>query len=436
MGALGGLGVVLGLSGCGSGVGPDEGARRHFSDADLKEIYRLSPLGPLPDDSTNRVADDPRAAHLGRYLFFDSRFSRNGQVSCASCHDPEEGFADPEALSQGIGLTRRHAPTVLNTAYNRWFFWDGRADSHWSQALKPTESPAEHGSSRLEVAHAIGGDAALAEAYRFLFGALPPLDDLERFPRRARPVPGEPSHPDHQAWVSMAPDDQAAATTVFVNFGKAIAAYERRLVRGDAPFDLFVAGLREGDEEKIAAISASATRGLRLFIGRAQCVLCHSGANFTDLEFHNVGLGERDGLSEGDLGRWQGSLDVLEDEFNALGPHSDDTGGQGARRLEFLFEGSIEQLGQFKTPSLRNVVETAPYMHGGHFDELRDVLRFYSELDEIPAEVPPPAHREEVLDTLSLSEEELDDLEAFLHTLTGAPLDPELMSKPASPLLP
>ena len=132
-----------------------------LDDAAWEEIRLLSPLGDPPDDPTNAVADHEDAARLGQKLFYDPRFSANGTVSCATCHDPEKGFGDGKELAEGISTAGKNAPTALNTAWNRWFFWDGRADSAWSQALGPLENPVEHGSNRLAILKALYGDPAL-----------------------------------------------------------------------------------------------------------------------------------------------------------------------------------------------------------------------------------------------------------------------------------
>ena len=120
----------------------------------LKGLW-LGSLKPLPSDPSNAVADDPKAATLGHQLFFDSRFSANGAVSCASCHVPAKNFNDGLPLAHGVGTTARKTMTVAGTAYSPWLFWDGRKDSQWAQALGPMESPVEHGGTRTQYAHLI-----------------------------------------------------------------------------------------------------------------------------------------------------------------------------------------------------------------------------------------------------------------------------------------
>ncbi|MCB9797160.1 MAG: cytochrome-c peroxidase, partial [Alphaproteobacteria bacterium] len=342
--------------------------------AELRRALSMSPRPEIPADPTNAWADDPAAARLGQALFYDARLSGNGEVSCSSCHQPEHGFADPLALSEGVGTTGRNAPHALDTAWNRWFFWDGRADSHWAQALGPMESAVEHGGSRLQYAHVVYDDPELAAAYTAVFGPLPALDDAERFPAAGRPVPEQPSHPWNVAWEGMAEADQDAVTEVFVRMGKAIAAYERLLITGPAPIDAYVEALEAEDSAGLEVLSPPARRGLALFVGDAGCHFCHAGAGFSDLEFHNIGLPDDGGAI--DPGRYEGIGLLLENEFNGASRWSDDPEAGGAT-LEHLVQGT-ETLGQFKTPGLRAVAWTAPFMQDGRFETLREVVEHYN----------------------------------------------------------
>src|SRR4029077_12353158 len=166
------------------------------------------------------------AAALGQFLFFDTRFSANSKVSCATCHQPARGFSDGQPLETALGRGTRNTPTLLNAAFNHWFFWDGRADSLWSQALQPLENPREVGGDRLHIAHLIAGDERLSAAYQRVFGKLPPLADTARFPAHARPDP-DPQSAAARAWQAMEPADRTEVNRVFSNLGKAIEAYER-----------------------------------------------------------------------------------------------------------------------------------------------------------------------------------------------------------------
>ena len=239
--------------------------------ADLsdQERRRIAGLGPLPataEDPTNRFAQDSRAATFGQQLFFDAGFSRNGKVSCATCHDPRQGFADGRSLAMGLEEGERHTPTLLNAAWHRWFFWDGRADTLWSQALHAFERDEEFGSSRLEALHRIYREPSLRKQYEDIFGPLPPLNNLQRFPLQANPAGQDSMRPGPAttAWDAMAQEDQEKINRAFANIGKAIAAYEHRLITPPSPFDEFVTAMLANDRPGMSTYPADALRGLRL----------------------------------------------------------------------------------------------------------------------------------------------------------------------------
>jgi cytochrome c peroxidase len=418
-----------------------------FTADEVRALLQLSPLPDPPADPTNRYADEPRAARLGQFLFFDKRFSASGAVSCSTCHQPALAFTDgkhfgevesvirggsaagaeppaaPPADGPGAKHLDRHTPSLINVAYNRWFFWDGRADSLWAQPLQPLEDAREHATTRLEIAHAFGADPDLARAYEATFGALPDLADPQRFPPKGKPGVAE--------WDAMAAADQSAIDGVYANFGKALAAYERRLVSRSSPFDEFVAGVRAGDLGRQRALSPQAREGLRLFVGPARCVRCHSGPNFTDREFHDNRVPTLTGEPRRDGGRNRGIPMVQADRFNGTGPFSDAPSGDAADKLHFLPR-SGDSWSEFKTPSLRNVELTAPYMHQGQLATLDDVLAYYNTLEAaVPTHSP-----ERTLMPLQLPDESLAALREFLRSLTDVRLDPALLQQPPTPYLP
>ena len=373
-------------------------------------IQRLSPLPEAPPPNpTNRVADNPEAAQLGQMFFFDARFSKDGTVACATCHSPFHGFADVEATSLGAGRGTRNAPTLLNAAYNKWQFWDGRADTLWSQALSALEGEAEQAGTRLQYVHLI--HQYYAADYETVFGALPKLEDTTRFPADGKP--------GDSTFESMSEADQHAVNTIFANIGKAIEAYERLLISRDAPFDHFVAGDTE-------AISLEAKRGLKTFIGKGVCILCHDTPTFTDDEFHNLGIPQ--GTLPEDTGRYAGISLLLADPFNGGGIYSDDT-AVATRILNFL-EPIPRHQGEFKTPTLRNVALTAPYFHTGEFPTLASVIEFNNIGGTGGNFV---GQREGTLEPLGLSEQEKTDLIEFLETLTGELPPAHLLTKPDLP---
>ncbi len=397
------IAVVVALSACSQ--------RDAWSETELATLQglSLSSLPPLPEDPSNVYGDDTRAADLGHSLFFDTRMSSNGQVACATCHLSDLNFTDGLTLGEGVGTTNRKTMTVVGTAYSPWLFWDGRADSQWSQALGPLESSVEHASSRLQIAHLIAQQ--YSAEYEAVFG---PLPDLTGLPETGGPV----EDPQARAnWESLSLDKQEAVTRVFVNVGKAIAAYERLLMPGDSRFDRYVAAVTDGDLESAATLlSEDEVEGLRLFIGKAGCTNCHNGALFTNNEFHNTGVPARTELPE-DTGRAEGVTQVLASEFNCLGPWSD-AEPRDCMELRFLKAEGHELERAFKPPSLRNVAEAAPYMHAGQFATLGEVLEHYNTAPHAPA-----GHSE--LQPLGFDDAQLDQLEAFLRSLSAPLAVPE-----------
>ena len=399
----------------------------------------LSPLPALPKQVSNRFADDPAAARLGQRLFYDARLSKNGDRSCASCHSPGLGWSDGLALSQGIAELNRNSPSLLHAGYQRWLFWDGRADSLWAQIQWPLEHPDEMGFARADLVRLISGDATLRREYEELFGPLPEgASDPDRFRAGGRPplpAPVDPFRPapsleqlaeadeGHAAWLAMSETDRTEASRVLANAGKAIEAFERKLVPGPSAFDRYIEGLREEDPEKMAAISASAQRGLKTFVGKAQCVNCHFSPLLSGGEFHNIGLAVEDGQPF-DAGRPDGINTVRVDPMNGRGAFSDAQEWASNVKLRYL-RYDEHTYGAYKAPTLRNAAVSAPYMHDGRFATLEEVVRFYVELPGGP----PIGHREETLLPVDLNEQEIQDLVAFLESLQGAPV-PEALRRP------
>jgi cytochrome c peroxidase len=391
--------------------------------------FVLGPDSAPPVDESNRVAGDPAAARLGQRFFFDARFSgplrnapsefsgtlgspgESGRVACASCHDPASGGVDhrsPGPTSLGADWTSRHSPTVFNAALQTWQFWDGRRDSLWSQALSPIENPNEHNFSRLEVVRLIA--QAYEGDYEAVFGPLPDLSSTTRFP-----LAGKPGVP---AWDAMSAADKDLINKHFANFGKAIAAYEHQLLSRNSAFDRYMLGEED-------ALSPAAIRGARLFVGKAACDECHRGPNFSDDGFHNHGIPQvGQAVASHDLGRFAGMPEVKNDVFNRNGRYSD---APLASHLEALVV-SDRLKGAFKTPTLREVASTGPYMHTGQLATLWDVLEWYNEAAAGGGfeGTPDPALR-----PLFLSNGEMNDLVEFLMSLSGEPIADEWRLPPA-----
>jgi cytochrome c peroxidase len=367
-----------------------------WTDAEI-EILRSLWIGSLPDvphDPTNVVADNPVAAEFGHHLFFETRLSGMGTVSCASCHQPERQFTDGLAKGQGIGLSKRNTPSIVGAAHSPWLYWDGRKDSLWSQALSPLEDPAEHGGARGQYVAFIASDASYRARYESLFGKLPDLSS------------------------------RVAIDEIFANIGKAIAAYERLLMPGRSRFDEYVAAVLAHDRElQSMTFSNVEVMGLRLFIGKANCTQCHNGPLLTNHEFHNTGVISFPGEVP-DKGRVAGVREALADPFNCAGEFSD-AAVRRCPELEFARSGA-ELIGAFRTPSLRNLENTAPYMHKGQIETLAEVLQHYN-----AAPLAMIGHNE--AKPLGLDRRELRQLAAFLTTLS-APLatDDQWLGPPSS----
>ena len=350
----------------------------------LKSLW-LESLPDLPPDPSNAVADNPAAAEFGRQLFFDTRLSANGGIACATCHQQERRFTDGLQKAQAIGTTLRHTPSIVGTAYSPWQFWDGRRDSQWSQALAPLEDANEHATDRAQVVNLIADDPTYRSSYESLFGALPELSGA----------------------------DAAVLNTVFANVGKTIAAFERTVMPTASRFDEYVQAVVDDDVDRQTQLfSDDELLGLRLFIGEANCTQCHNGPLLTNHEFHNTGVISFPGDIP-DTARVSGVKEVMASEFNCRSIYSDDP-ERSCAELDFARTG-VELIGAFKTPSLRNLQDTAPFMHKGQLATLADVLEHYNEAPDAMI-----GHNE--AEPLGLNKSELQQVEAFLNTL-AAPVE-------------
>ena len=363
------MAAALALQGCSGG---------DFSEEEKRLIgqLRLSQLGGPPPDPGNAVADDPRAAALGEALFFDARLSGDGTVSCSTCHLPDRQFQDDLKLAQGVGTTDRRTMPLAGVGHATWFFWDGRKDSLWAQALEPLEDAREHAGDRTAFAHLLA--SAYREEYQAVFG---PLPDLAGLADRASPRGTQESR---AAWRAMEPARREDVDRVFANIGKALAAFQRTLDHGETRFDRFAEAVAAGRRpEGDAAFNSLEIEGLRLFIGKANCIDCHNGPRFTDEFFHNTGVPSVPGLPE-DRGRAGAVAKVLDDPFNCLGPFSD-AGADECAALRFMVRESEEFERAYKTPSLRGAAGRPPYMHAGQIATLDEVIDHYSRAPAAPA---------------------------------------------------
>ena len=291
------------------------------------DLYR-----PIPED--NPIT--PEKVKLGKKLFGDKLLSRDRSLACKGCHLPKKAFTDGRAKAVGVYGRKgpRSVPTLVNRAYGRAFFWDGRTSTLEEQVVKPIESESEM-------------DMTLGEA----------VDRLKRKSRYRKMF---------QQAFQREPNGEDLA--------RALASYVRTIYSGDSPFDRYIYGKR-------GALTDQQRRGLRIFRGKANCTACHIGPTFSDEEFHNTGVAWRDGK--------------LQDEGR------------------FAITGEAELKGAFKTPTLREVARTAPYMHDGSLATLQDVINFYSDGGR------KNPHLDEEIKPRNLTSQEKQDLLAFLQSLTG-----------------
>jgi cytochrome c peroxidase len=338
--------------------------------------------GPWPPpqrkDPSNRVSGRREAIALGEKLFFEPRLSGSGSVLCATCHAPFRAFQDGRPRALGLAQADRNTPSVINVRFNRWFGWDGGHDSLWSQSLRPLLDAREMNASAAHVAGVV----------RKIFPG-----EYEKAFQRAVPAEDE---------------------TVLVDVGKALAAYQETLVTARTPFDDFRDALLRGDAEGMKRYPAAAQRGLRIFVGKGNCALCHFGPHFTNGEFADTGLRFFAAPGRVDAGRHAGIKRLKESRFSLLGPYNDDAQRASATGTRHV-EAQHRNFGEWRVPSLRNVAFTAPYMHDGSLATLRDVVLHYSELDEDRLH----ADGEQILKRLALSAAEIDDLVEFLKTLSS-----------------
>ncbi len=367
-----------------------------FTDAERRAILRHGPWpAPWAPDPSNRVSGAAEAIGFGERLFFEPRLSPSGKVLCATCHVPFRGWQDGRARALGLAEAERNTQSVVNVRYNRWFGWDGAGDSLWAQSLRPILDAREMGGSQAQAATLVRSDPELSCGYARTFGAPPPADDA----------------------------------LVLAGIGKALAAFQETIVSGRSPFDDFRDALARNDFSAMKNYPLAAQRGLRIFVGRGNCSACHFGPNFANGEFHDVGV-PFFVAGGADPGRHGGIRKLQSNPFNLLGPHNDDREGASATRTKHV---ALEHrnFGEFKVAGLRNVAQSAPYMHNGSLATLADVVRHYSEIspDRLHAD------GESLLKPLRLNREESADLVAFLESLTerASTLPPRRPGTPCRP---
>ena len=336
------------------------------------------PKTPIPGDNPQT----PEKIALGDKLFHDTRFSIDGTVSCATCHNDKKAFTDsPLRVSEGHHkLTgTRNAPTVANAAFFTSMFWDGRSPSLEDQAQHPMVNPVEMGlPDHQPVLKIVREDPAYVEAFKKVFG-------------------------------------KTGSDVTMEEVKKAIASFERTIVSGDSPFDKFYFG---GDR---SAMSDQAKRGFEVFVGQGRCVSCHvieqTQAIFTDNKFHNIGVG---------INKIQADVPRLASEFlkaKAAGANVDKAVLADPKVSDlgrFAVTNAFDEIGGFKTSTLRNIALTAPYMHDGSLKTLKDVVKHYNEGGKSPGDMTQVnPYLSGGIRPLNLTDQQIDDLVAFMEALTS-----------------
>lgn len=366
------LAAAVALSSSSLSLSAMSGSSYTLSDTELQlaSQFHISNLALPPPDISNAISENPDAIELGRQLFFDESMSSNNAVSCATCHVPDHDFQDNKAVGEGIARGKRRTMPIAGAQWSPWFFWDGRKDSLWSQALGPLEDQKEHGATRAQLAKYVLNN--YTDQYQSIFNYSAPR--TAAWPDIASPlVPGQAA----ENWKQLSPQTQHDINSVFANIGKVIAAYERTIRPDENRFDRFIAAsLNEHGTDDQSMMSSDELAGFRLFTGKAQCSTCHTGPRFTDDFFHNTGVPTPLGKVP-DLGRYKVISQVLSDPFNCVGIYSD-ADAESCTELKYMQTNARQFIGAFKTPSLRSVAHRSPYMHAGQIKTLEGVIEHYS----------------------------------------------------------
>ena len=366
----------------------------------------ISALPSPPPSLSNAVADSSLAREFGEQLFFDIRLGAPREKSCAMCHQPHNYFTDG-ADKAGFRTTLRATPTIVGSAYNTWFYADGRRDSLWSQALLPIEAHNEMGSTRVAALNLI------RERYLKQYEQLFPTDKNGLRIARVVPVYASPLGNNEQraAWDNLSPFQQQSINRSFANVGKVLEAYQRTINPQPGRVDEYIDAVVSGNLTADNVLNSKELAGLRLFIDteRTQCLNCHNGALLTNGGFHNIGTGNFDG-DKLDLGREFGLPIVLSDPFNCLGNFSD-ASPDDCYALKFLNRDTHQDNeGSFKVPTLRGLSSTSPYMHDGSMQTLKSVVNYYRRSS-------PRSGKSTELNPLPLTDDDVDALVAFLAAL-------------------
>lgn len=346
------------------------------------EIDQALLHGPWPPqfgrDKSNKVSANSDAIELGKMLFSDPVLSRNGEMSCRSCHNPDTGFSDAQPRAFGKTRLDRNTPSLMNLRTQRWFGWAGSSDNIWAQTIAPILHKDEMGHTPQSLKASIQ-TSEYSVAYEGLFGPI------------------------------IAQDTEI----VLVNISKALAAYQETLVTGETSFDRFRNALEDGDLKEAGKYPVSAQRGLKLFLGRGNCAFCHSGPAFTNGEFHDAGVPYFVTKTRVDEGRYGGLKTLKNSPYTLAGQYTDDpekTGAWAVNQVRFQHS----DFGTFRVPGLRGASRSEPFMHDGSLEDLEAVVTHYDNINMERLHV----DGEAILQPLGLSDVEKDDLVMFLKSLS------------------
>ena len=388
--------------------------RNDFTEREKNILASLSLSKLIPASAeSNKVAFNVQAQQFGEQLFHEKQLSAGNKFSCASCHLPDKFFTDGLPTGVGVETTNRNTPALHGAAWQTWFYWDGRRDSMWSQALTPIEAPQEMAGDRVAVTRYIAGNQSYRSQYETVFGTLPFTDNEEVLLQNATPMGDQKQK---KSWSKMSAANQEKINTVFANIGKALAAYQHTLEPLNTRFDLFIEEVANGKKiRQISSLNKHELEGALLFLNekKTQCLECHNGPLLSNDNFHNIGTGNFTGPIF-DFGREFGSQSALLDEFNCQGKYSDAKPDE-CLHLIYMTRDTTHMRGAFKTPTLRNITNTAPYFHDGRFTTLEQVIRHYAH--------PPPWSRpdeHELRPGFELTEEEILALTAFMQSFEPA----------------
>jgi cytochrome c peroxidase len=422
------------------------------------DAFSVNAFGAIPEDKSNEYRADQAAAVLGQQLYFEddiagyvvddnggtNHYGAEGEImlqACTPCHGGDWGSdvtpSDSEATwptSLGAKWGDRNTPPTVNVAFYTFFYWDGRADSMWRQASAAYQNGAQQAGSRLQAAHILCDEYESETTNVFGDFGCGVIDSLE-YHAAGDGNPGKGDAAGTTYYDSLTDEEKAVVTQAWVYFGKAIHAYEAEfLLSGNSPFDQYVAG-------DFDALTAQQKAGMGIFFGKAACSQgaeggCHSGPGFTANDYRNIGVPqEGDHVAEVDKGRYQG-IPKMPSALGIDGAYSDDA-SWGSAKLTPVFnqcggkgdDGKVngelcdESLtGLFRVKHLRQVAETAPYMHTGGLASLEDVIDLYNDPGTNPNY---SGELDATLVPLGLSAEEKGNLRAFLDALTGDPIPAE-----------